>query len=499
MPNESFPTSRIPNQEDDRRVIYNQVRADIRSASGANEEELVAAQEAAEAARAAKNRSPGARGVFRRAAAAAILAATIFLMSGCGDKLTTEEPAPEPEPEPEPAPEPEPEPTGPTTYTGNKILDSKIDGTFTQYDNEGCYRGEKHDDMDVGNPQKILEQFVGDPETATAKEWGLAIETLAFEQNISAASTAAIAGFDEFKGLPYNEIEDAIKNLSDEQKARLIERMKWVNSRTTYELEPGEGIANNQTVLPDKNGDPHSKFDPKDITGKRILVAKTILDKDIELTLSDGSTKKILAGSTIIRRNDVDCGNDEEIIEIKTPNSSVSEKVSIAPLNPERPTPEPTSDDPHHTPKSLDAQNAAADPFTPMKVDPAKANSEAAHEKQEAINRHELYDQAAALAQDAAVSEEVAKAQAATEAAMAAAEKHMAEANAAAEAAAARAAAEEAAKQAVADAETARQQAAAEKAARQQVATDAAEQAPSGGVTAADFLKAAEELNKIGE
>ena len=163
--------------------------------------------------------------------------------------------------------------------------------------------------------------------------------------------------------------------------------------------------------------------------------------------------------------------------------------------DPENPTPDPEK--PRHDPKDPAAQIAAAGPLTPMEVDPAKANSEADHEKQEAINRYDLYAQAAALAQDAAVSEEVAKAQDATEDAMAAVERRMAEEAKAAAEAAAKAAAEAAAKQAAANAETARQQAAAEEAARRQAAADAAaaEQAPSGDVTAADFLRAAKEQN----
>lgn len=234
--------------------------------------------------------------------------------------------------------------------TGVEVLDETIDGSFTQYDNVGCFKNKSPENspIDVGSPEEVLKAMGVDPETATPEQWGQAMEYMSFSQNISAGPIAYIFNFPVAQGKTYKEFEDSIKDLSDDEKESLTKDIKAVNDDTKYTIETGNGVVTNQYAEKDENGEVHSTFNEKDVTGKKLLAAKTTLAEPGKAL--DGSV--LPAGTDVLRYYDLDCGNLNMIIYL-IPNeapivylfSNPQQPIdtpSIIPTNPENPTPTPT-------------------------------------------------------------------------------------------------------------------------------------------------------------
>ena len=105
------------------------------------------------------------------------------------------------------------------SLTGIEALDETIDGSFTQYDNIGCYESDgKVNPNSVGNPDEILMAMGVNPDEATAEQRGTAQEYLAYSMEEAAAGIAVASGLEGFMGLSQEEAEDMIHNMSPEDR-----------------------------------------------------------------------------------------------------------------------------------------------------------------------------------------------------------------------------------------------------------------------------------------
>ena len=218
------------------------------------------------------------------------------------------------------------------SLTGYEALDQRIDGSFLQYDNPGCYNDENKVTTDsVGNPDAVFELIDVDPTNATAEQRGAVQEYLIGSMEEPAASWAIACGFEGFEGLNQAEAEERIHNMSDEEKAEFLEQIRDSFSRTEWHYETASGINHNQFMEGNGPEDIHSGFVDSDLTGVRVLVGET--------TLEDGST--------IRTKFKEDCGNIEIMAVRVSPEGEATVVIIDVVVPPET---EPASHEDETTP-----------------------------------------------------------------------------------------------------------------------------------------------------
>lgn len=220
--------------------------------------------------------------------------------------------------------------------TGIEVLDEKIDGSFEQDDNLGCFEDKnKVSQNAVGNPDAVLKEMGVDPATATAEQRGKASEYATYSMKYPTAFQSIAYGIEGFENLSLNEAEDKISKMSDGEKANLQEQIHKFHENSKYSEEVGQGVYRNHGVAEREDGSRHSYFVESDLTGKNILVRET----------------KRADGTTVVTREKEDCFNMLTEIEYRQPDgSSIVVKIN----NPNEPTPPKhewgKSGDPHSGP-----------------------------------------------------------------------------------------------------------------------------------------------------
>ena len=194
------------------------------------------------------------------------------------------------------------------SLTGYDKLDRRIDGSFEQDDNLGCYesKGKVSDDA-VANPDLVLQEMGIDPATATPEQRGVASEYITYSMKYPTAFQSIAYKLEGFENLSLNEAEDKISKMSDEEKANLKKQIQEKYENSEYSEEVGQGMYRNHGVAERADGR-HSYFVESDLTGKNILVRETKLED----------------GTTVITREKEDCSNMLTEIEYRHPDGTTT-------------------------------------------------------------------------------------------------------------------------------------------------------------------------------
>ena len=206
--------------------------------------------------------------------------------------------------------------------TGIEALDEKIDGSFEQDDNVGCYEdSNKVHPNSVGNPDAVLKEMGVNPEDATPEQRGTASEYVTYSMKYPAAFQAIAYGIDGFEDLSLNKAEDKIANMSDEEKVNFQKQLHEFHENSEYSEEVGQGVYRNHGVTEREDGR-HSYFVESDLTGKNILVRET----------------KLNDGTIVTTKEKEDCANMLTEIEYRSPDGN----TTVVKVNtPDEPTPTP--------------------------------------------------------------------------------------------------------------------------------------------------------------
>ena len=232
--------------------------------------------------------------------------------------------------------------------TGYEEFDSRIDGSFEQYDNPGCYddKDGKYSPTSVANVESALNLIGKTMETATPEELGAALEYVTYSQKESAAFTAishnlSITDDDgntiNFGELSYEEACEVIAGMSDTEKANLQKELHDTFEHTTYDTSEVNGSSTNY-YIEEKDGEKHGMVSTIDANCIPILV-QTVTHED---------------GSKTIATFMVRCFNGDQIVIVVNENGTEREvTIRLTPTDPTPPTPTP----PTPTPEPKDSEN----------------------------------------------------------------------------------------------------------------------------------------------
>jgi len=166
--------------------------------------------------------------------------------------------------------------------TGIEVLDEKIDGSFEQDDNVGCYEdANKEHPNSVGNTDAVLKEMGVDPKDATPEQRGKATEYMSYSMKYPAAYDAIAYRIPGFEDLTLNEAEDKISNMPDAEKKDFRKQLKKNHDNSTYSEVTANGVYRNQGVFEGEDGR-YGGFVDTDISGRKIDQRVTPLE--------DGST-----------------------------------------------------------------------------------------------------------------------------------------------------------------------------------------------------------------
>ena len=227
--------------------------------------------------------------------------------------------------------------------TGYEAFDSRIDGSFTQYDNPGCFNSEnKFSPTSVANPAEALALIGKDMETATPDEMGAAFEFVAYSQEETAAFIATAHNMAGFEGLSYQEAGEKIHNMTATEKQDFQNQLKAIFNTTIYSFGETNGDSTNFYMNKDENGDVKGFINTIEANGVKTLVMEHVNED----------------GSRTVANAMVRCFNGNQIIIVVNSDGG-SYEITI-PVDPPTPTPTPTptpEPTPEPTPAPKDYEN----------------------------------------------------------------------------------------------------------------------------------------------
>ena len=229
--------------------------------------------------------------------------------------------------------------------TGYEAFDSRIDGSFEQYDNPGCYDDKegKYSPTSVANVESALQLIGKTMETATPEEIGAALEYVTYCQRETAAYTAishnlTITDDDgntiNFSELSYEEASELIRNMSPEEKDRLQNELHRTFENATYEFGEANGPNTNSYIEEDENGEKHPTFNTIDVNGVKTVI-QTVRHEDGTTTIATFMARCFNGDKAVVRVNKD--GSEYEIVIRLTPDEPTTPDTPDTPDTPIEP------------------------------------------------------------------------------------------------------------------------------------------------------------------